>query len=148
ARPDRRSSAGRHWPRKRRTWRQREGYVRKLWFCNCRVPGATVHLGGWSATDTWESVMKKNLPPSWQKVLGEEFDKPYFQELEEFVDSERAAHKVFPPEDEVFNAFQQTPFNAVEVVLLGQDPYHGDNQAHGLCFSVRPGVPQPPSLKN
>jgi uracil-DNA glycosylase len=92
--------------------------------------------------------MKKQLPASWEKVIGNEFTKPYFHELEHFVDAERAAHKVFPPEDEVFNAFIQTPFNKVEVVLLGQDPYHGDHQAHGLCFSVRVGVKPPPSLIN
>jgi uracil-DNA glycosylase len=92
--------------------------------------------------------MKKQLPASWEKVIGDEFTKSYFHQLEQFVDAERAAHKVFPPEDEVFNAFIQTPFNKVEVVLLGQDPYHGDHQAHGLCFSVRIGVKPPPSLIN
>jgi uracil-DNA glycosylase len=99
-------------------------------------------------TRNLETAMNKQLPPSWQKVIGEEFAKPYFQKLEAFVDGERAAHQVFPPEDEVFNAFQQTPFNKVEVVVIGQDPYHGDNQAHGLCFSVRVGVKPPPSLVN
>jgi uracil-DNA glycosylase len=92
--------------------------------------------------------MKNNLPSSWQKVLGDEFEQPYFHTLEEFVDHERATHKVFPPEDEVFNAFIQTPFDKVEVVLIGQDPYHGDGQAHGLCFSVPVGVRPPPSLVN
>jgi uracil-DNA glycosylase len=92
--------------------------------------------------------MLKQLPSDWQAVLAEEFDKPYFKELEQFVDQERREHKVFPPEEDVFNAFKATPYNKVKVLLLGQDPYHGDGQAHGMCFSVRPGVRPPPSLVN
>jgi uracil-DNA glycosylase len=92
--------------------------------------------------------MQKRLPSDWQAVLAEEFDKPYFKQLEEFVDQERRAHQVFPPEQDVFNAFKATPYNKVKVLLLGQDPYHGDGQAHGMCFSVRPGVRPPPSLVN
>ncbi|HTU23013.1 MAG TPA: uracil-DNA glycosylase [Gemmataceae bacterium] len=92
--------------------------------------------------------MRVQLPASWKAVLAEELKKPYFQKLEEFVDKERAEHKVFPPEDDVFNAFKLTPYERVKVLLLGQDPYHDDGQAHGLCFSVRPGVTPPPSLKN
>ncbi len=92
--------------------------------------------------------MNKDLPPSWQAVLAPEFDKPYFQELEKFVDGERKKHQVFPPEDDVFNAFKAAPFDQVKVVLIGQDPYHDDGQAHGMCFSVRPGVKPPPSLVN
>jgi uracil-DNA glycosylase len=92
--------------------------------------------------------MKKKLPPSWHQFLAGEFDKPYFKKLEDFVDDERRTHTVYPPEDEVFNAFQLTPLDDVKVVLLGQDPYHGDGQAQGLCFSVRPGVRPPPSLVN
>jgi uracil-DNA glycosylase len=92
--------------------------------------------------------MKIKLPASWQKVIGEEFEKPYFQELTEFVDEERRKHTVFPPEDDVFNALKLTPYDKVSVFLLGQDPYHGDGQAHGLCFSVRSGIKPPPSLVN
>jgi uracil-DNA glycosylase len=92
--------------------------------------------------------MQPQLPPSWQPLLADEFDKPYFQHLREFVDRERQAHTVYPPEPEVFSAFQLTPYEDVNVLLLGQDPYHNENQAHGLCFSVRPGVKPPPSLKN
>jgi uracil-DNA glycosylase len=92
--------------------------------------------------------MKVDLPASWKNVLSAELAKPYFEELSEFVDGERAAHKVFPPEDDVFNAFKLTPYEDVNVLILGQDPYHDDGQAHGLCFSVRPGVTPPPSLKN
>jgi uracil-DNA glycosylase len=88
------------------------------------------------------------LPPSWRAVLGDEFEKPYFKELQEFLAAERAAHTVFPPAEDVFNAFQATPFDRVKVLLLGQDPYHDEGQAHGLCFSVRPGVRRPPSLVN
>jgi uracil-DNA glycosylase len=92
--------------------------------------------------------VRVDLPPSWESALGAELEAPYFAELARFVDAERAAHQVFPPEDEVFSAFTLTPLERVKVVLLGQDPYHGDGQAHGLCFSVRPGVAPPPSLVN
>jgi uracil-DNA glycosylase len=89
-----------------------------------------------------------HLPASWQTVLAGEFEKPYFKKLDEFVTRERKTHTVYPPEKEVFSAFELTPFDQVRAVLLGQDPYHGPNQAHGLCFSVRPGVRPPPSLVN
>src|SRR3954463_2689891 len=92
--------------------------------------------------------MQKQLPASWKKVVGDEFEKPYFKQLEEFVDSERREHEGYPPEPEVFNAFKATPHDQVKVLLLGQDPYHDRGQAHGLCFSVRPGVRPPPSLFN
>ncbi|WP_110945726.1 uracil-DNA glycosylase [Streptomyces avicenniae] len=88
------------------------------------------------------------LPESWQDVLGEELDKPYFKELTEFVEEERARGPVYPPRDEVFAALEATPFDQVKVLVLGQDPYHGEGQGHGLCFSVRPGVRTPPSLRN
>jgi uracil-DNA glycosylase len=88
------------------------------------------------------------LPASWQPVLAGEIAKPYFAALEAFVAQERASHDVFPPADEVFSALALTPYDDVRVLLLGQDPYHDDGQAHGLCFSVRPGVKPPPSLVN
>lgn len=94
------------------------------------------------------STRHPHLPPSWQAVLGDEFKKPYFKELQQFVAEERAEHTVYPPEDEVFNAFRYTPYDKVKVLLLGQDPYHGPGQAQGLCFSVRPGIKPPPSLVN
>lgn len=89
-----------------------------------------------------------NIPASWQPLIAEETAKPYFRDLAAFVAAERAAHTVFPPEPDVFNALRHTPLDAVKVLLLGQDPYHDDGQAHGLCFSVRPGVRPPPSLVN
>ena len=92
--------------------------------------------------------MKLPLPPSWQARVGAELEKPYFRELREFVDQERAQHEVYPPEDEVFSALELTPYERVKVLVLGQDPYHGPGQAHGLAFSVRPGVTPPPSLRN
>jgi uracil-DNA glycosylase len=88
------------------------------------------------------------LPPSWQAVVGDERQKPYVQELEKFLDEERRNHTVFPPKDEVFTALNLTPYDQVKVFLLGQDPYHDEGQAHGLAFSVRPGVTPPPSLIN
>jgi uracil-DNA glycosylase len=92
--------------------------------------------------------MLKNLPASWSHLLTEEFEKPYFQKLEQFVDKERSQYTIFPPEEDVFNALNYTPYEQVKVLLLGQDPYHDNNQAHGLCFSVRPGIKPPPSLVN
>ncbi len=92
--------------------------------------------------------MKHQLPDDWQQVLGAEFDKPYFQKLEEFVDAERSTHTIYPPEDDVFSAFQLTPYEKVRVFIMGQDPYHGPKQAHGLAFSVLPGIKPPPSLAN
>jgi uracil-DNA glycosylase len=88
------------------------------------------------------------LPDSWQSVLGEELDKPYYQQLTDFVEAERKEHRIFPPRDEVYAALEATPFDKVKVLILGQDPYHGEGQGHGLCFSVRPGVRTPPSLRN
>ena len=89
------------------------------------------------------------LPDSWNAYLGEEFGAPYMQALRAFLAEEKAAHKViYPHSSHWFRAFELTPLEQVKVVILGQDPYHGPNQAHGLCFSVRPGVPTPPSLQN
>lgn len=89
-----------------------------------------------------------HIPDSWQHVLAGEIDKPYFKTLETFVEEERRTQTIFPPENDVFNALTSTPYERVNVLLLGQDPYHDDNQAHGLCFSVRPGITPPPSLAN
>ena len=88
------------------------------------------------------------FPGDWHEALQGELKKPYWKALQEFVAEERAEHQVFPPEDDVFNALRYTALADVRVLLLGQDPYHDDGQAHGLCFSVRPGVRPPPSLKN
>lgn len=88
------------------------------------------------------------LPESWLEVLGDEFSTPHMQALRAFLVDEQRDHPVFPPNRDIFNAFWLTPFDAVRVVILGQDPYHGPGQAHGLCFSVRRGVPPPPSLQN
>src|SRR5262245_7310681 len=84
------------------------------------------------------------LEPSWKEALREEFEQPYMQELGEFLRTEKAAGKViYPPGPLIFNALNSTPLERVKVVIIGQDPYHGPGQAHGLCFSVQPGVPVP-----
>ncbi len=89
------------------------------------------------------------LDASWLDALGEEFDAPYMQKLREFLKKQKAARKVIYPRGEhIFAALDSTPLPAVKVVIIGQDPYHGPNQAHGLCFSVQPGTPLPPSLVN
>src|SRR5690348_12616539 len=89
------------------------------------------------------------LEPSWKLRLRQEFDKPYMKTLREFLASEtKAKRTVYPRGTEYFAALNDTPFEDVKVVILGQDPYHGPNQAHGLSFSVRPGVAIPPSLQN
>lgn len=93
--------------------------------------------------------MDVQIEESWKKVLKEEFEKPYFQHIITFLKAEKATGKiVYPPGPLIFNAFKQTPFGKLEVVLLGQDPYHNKGQAHGLSFSVPDGVPKPPSLVN
>jgi uracil-DNA glycosylase len=89
-----------------------------------------------------------DLPSTWKPALKAELDKPYFRKLATFVAKEREQHQVFPPPDEVFAALEHTPLDKVRVLLLGQDPYHDDGQAHGLCFSVRGDVKLPPSLRN
>jgi len=91
---------------------------------------------------------RPNLEPEWLEALADQFEQPYMGELKAFLLAERAAHTVYPPGRDMFNAFWCTPLSRVRVVILGQDPYHGPNQAHGLCFSVRRGVPPPPSLVN
>ena len=91
------------------------------------------------------------MPPitnDWSDELKEEYKKPYYKELYNKVNEEYARTKVFPPADDIFNAFHLTPLANVKCVIIGQDPYHGENQAHGLCFSVKPGVEIPPSLVN
>ena len=85
---------------------------------------------------------------TWNEILAEEMKKDYYQELQAFVQKRRAEVRVFPEEKNVFNALELTPFESVKVVILGQDPYHGFGQAHGLSFSVQKGTPLPPSLKN
>jgi len=89
------------------------------------------------------------LDPGWLAVIGEEFDKPYMQKLRGFLQREKEQGKIiYPPGSLWFNALNSTPFDKVKVVILGQDPYHGPHQAHGLCFSVPKGIPPPPSLQN
>jgi len=93
--------------------------------------------------------MAVELEASWLKALGDEFDKPYMADLKRFLKQEReAGHKIYPKGSDIFNAFWKTPFTDLKVVILGQDPYHGENQAHGLSFSVQKGVGIPPSLRN
>lgn len=89
------------------------------------------------------------LEPSWMKVMGDEFEKPYMEKLRSFLKTELdSGQQLFPRATDYFAAFDATPFDQVRVVILGQDPYHGEGQAHGLCFSVQPGVALPPSLLN
>ncbi|MDJ0693035.1 uracil-DNA glycosylase [Mastigocoleus sp. MO_188.B34] len=88
------------------------------------------------------------LPKSWEHILVEELEKPYFQQLQNFLAEERETQTIFPAEEDIFSAFELTPYENVNVLLLGQDPYHNHNQAHGLCFSVKPGIKPPPSLVN
>lgn len=84
----------------------------------------------------------------WAEVLDEEFEKPYYKELREFLKHAYASERVYPPMEDIYNALRVTPYASTKVVILGQDPYHGPGQAHGLSFSVRPGVQPPPSLLN
>lgn len=88
------------------------------------------------------------IEQGWVDALGKEFEKPYFEELNIFLEEEKKRFSIFPPNEQTYAAFDFTPFDEVEVVILGQDPYHGSGQANGLCFSVCDGIKQPPSLKN
>jgi uracil-DNA glycosylase len=93
--------------------------------------------------------MDVKIEASWKEILKAEFSKPYFQQIVLHIKTEKAQGKIiYPPGGLIFNAFEKTPFDKVKVVILGQDPYHGAGQAHGLCFSVQDGVPPPPSLVN
>lgn len=92
--------------------------------------------------------MKIRIEPSWQEHLAPEFEKDYFKSLIQFVKTEYATNTIYPPDQLLFNAFDLCSFDSVKVVILGQDPYHGPGQAHGLCFSVTDGVKHPPSLVN
>ena len=93
--------------------------------------------------------MDVKIEESWKQVLQEEFEKPYFATVSNQVKTDMVAGKtIYPPPKLIFNAFEKTPFDKVKVVILGQDPYHGAGQAHGLCFSVQRGVKAPPSLVN
>jgi uracil-DNA glycosylase len=88
------------------------------------------------------------IDASWKEALAEEFEQDYFYSLKQYLIREKTAFRIFPPGGQIFHAFNCTPFDKVKVVILGQDPYHGAGQAHGLCFSVSDGVPRPPSLLN
>jgi uracil-DNA glycosylase len=93
-------------------------------------------------------AVNPHIEEGWKQVLMDEFQSPYFSELKAFLVEEKKRYTIYPPGKLIFNAFQHTPFDRVKVVILGQDPYHGRGQAHGLCFSVPQGIPQPPSLVN
>ena len=93
-------------------------------------------------------MVNPKIEESWKKVLLEEFQKPYFETLKSFLVEEKKHYTIYPSGQNIFAAFEHTPFENVEVVILGQDPYHGVGQAHGLSFSVQDGVPHPPSLQN
>ena len=92
--------------------------------------------------------MNVQIETSWKEKLADEFEKPYFKELTDFVRQEYKTQVCYPPGNLIFNAFNLCPFDQVKVVIIGQDPYHGPGQAHGLCFSVNGGIPFPPSLQN
>ncbi|MBR2128816.1 MAG: uracil-DNA glycosylase, partial [Bacteroidales bacterium] len=94
-------------------------------------------------------MVQVRIEESWKNALADEFGKPYFAQLVRFLHEEKAAgQRIFPPGSQIFKAFDLTPVSELKVVILGQDPYHGFGQAHGLSFSVPDGVPAPPSLKN
>ena len=89
-----------------------------------------------------------NIGNEWDELLKDEFEKDYYKELRKFLISEYKTRKIFPPMNDIFNALKYTSYSDVKAVILGQDPYHGEGQAHGLCFSVKKGTPPPPSLEN
>ena len=89
-----------------------------------------------------------NIGNEWDEIIGGEFEKPYYKELRAFLKNEYFSRRIYPDMHDIFNALKYTPYNSVKAVILGQDPYHGEGQAHGLCFSVKKGVTPPPSLVN
>jgi uracil-DNA glycosylase len=93
-------------------------------------------------------TINPQIENSWKTILMDEFNTSYFATLKDFLIKEKQTYKVYPPGNQIFNAFNHTPFDRVKVVILGQDPYHGKGQAHGLCFSVPKGIKPPPSLEN
>lgn len=95
-----------------------------------------------------KKMINPNIEHSWKELLIDEFNKDYFFKLKQFLINEKANNKIYPPSNLIFNAFNKTPFNKIKVVIIGQDPYHGEGQAHGLCFSVQNGIKIPPSLVN
>ena len=101
-----------------------------------------------NAPENTSSQIAPKMEESWKQALAPEFQKEYFATLKQFLVKEKKQYAVYPPGSQIFAAFQNTPFQKVKVVILGQDPYHGLGQANGLCFSVSPGVRQPPSLQN
>ena len=92
--------------------------------------------------------MDVKIAPDWKELLSPEFEKPYFAALTQFVRQEYATHRIYPRGSNIFRAFDKCPFDKLKVVIIGQDPYHGPGQAHGMCFSVKRGTPPPPSLQN
>ena len=92
--------------------------------------------------------MEVKIASDWKALLKEEFEKSYFEQLTQFVKEEYASHRIYPRGSNIFRAFDKCPLDRLKVVIIGQDPYHGPGQAHGLCFSVADGVPHPPSLQN
>ena len=92
--------------------------------------------------------MDVKIAPDWKELLAPEFEKPYFADLTQFVRQEYATRRIYPRGSNIFRAFDKCPFDKLKVVIIGQDPYHGEGQANGLCFSVADGVPFPPSLQN
>lgn len=95
-----------------------------------------------------ELLSIEQLDNDWTQVIGPEFEKDYFKSLNDFLKLEYQTQTIYPDKNDIFNAFKYTPFSSLKVVLIGQDPYHGPGQAHGLSFSVKPGIPAPPSLVN
>jgi uracil-DNA glycosylase len=95
-----------------------------------------------------KTAQKIQIDPSWREVIGQEFDKSYFQTMQNLILEDNSIGNIFPPSYQIFEAFNTTPFDKVKVVIIGQDPYHGLNQANGLCFSVSEGITHPPSLVN
>ncbi len=93
-------------------------------------------------------MIEQLIPSSWREHLSDEISKPYFAQLSEFIEQEYASREIFPPREQIFSALELTPIEQVRVVIIGQDPYHDVGQANGLCFSVKEGIPHPPSLRN
>lgn len=120
------------------------GYL-ALFYCSAIMEKSTIKP---TLPESEYAKITPLIEPSWLEILQDEFDKPYFHNLKQFLIGERKNYTIYPPGKRIFSAFNHTPFPHVKVVIIGQDPYHGAGQANGLCFSVSNGVPLPPSLVN
>jgi len=125
-----------------------ESVAHLYFFCKSYVVNFALHYGAMNEKVSINPTIYPTIDESWKEILAEEFQSDYFKSLKAFLVEERKKYFIYPPASKIFASFNYTPFDKVKVILLGQDPYHGQGQGNGLCFSVNDGISQPPSLQN